>query len=347
MDFAYLVTTDLHSLPSTPIIMVDGTVPGWTPRAQDIHLDHHRPGGADVQIEEIPDGLKLAAGATFVTTQIDADACAAVAWLQLAAMELPHAQREAARLRLTCVAYDCDHLGLPAEPRYSPYRTFAAAAVAALKESGGVIATALNLPADRRAWTEAERTAHASESFRQGSVHLIEAALGHRPWPGESGEAAAYFERMQAMRQQVYRHCRLYRGCAVLDQRPLDDFIDARLLVEWAREQGAPECVTLTVRDGVRLPNGRLLPPTATPLYSYTLGRVPLHARGSPRYSDLGVWERLAAAESLWRHERGIALPATSWGGRNDVGGSGWRDPALSPPEAILDVVLTVLSERD
>lgn len=346
MDFAYLVTTDLLQLPQTPIVMLDGTVPGWAPRAQDIHLDHHRPGGADVQIAEIPDALTLAADATFVTTQIDADACAAAAWIQLQAMSLPLAQREAARLRLTCIAYDCDHLGLPADAQYEPYRSFAAAAVAALKESGGEIAAALGLPSDRRAWTEAERTAHASAAFRHGSVHLIQAALGLRQWPGENGEAAAYFERMEAMRQQVYRHCRLYRGCAVLDQRPLDDFIDARLLVEWARDNRAPECVTLTVRDGVRLPNASRLPPEASPLYSYTLGRVPLHAQGSPRYSDLGVWERLAAAETDWRRQRGWAAPATGWGGRNDVGGSGWRDPAVSPPEAVLDQVLAALHLR-
>lgn len=346
MDFAYLVTTDLSQLPKTLIVMVDGTVPGWSPRPQDIHLDHHRPGGADVQIAEIPDGLTLAADATFVTTQIDADACAAAAWIQLQAMSLPPAQRDAARMRLTCIAYDCDHLGLPADAHYAPYRSFAAAAVAALKESGGEIAAALRLPADRRVWTEAERTAHASAAFRQGSMHLIQAALGERPWPGENGEAAAYFERMEAMREQVYGQCRLYRGCAVLDQRVLDDYIDARLLVEWARENGAAECVTLTVRDGVRLPNVGLLPPEASPLYSYTLGRVPLHVRGSPRYGDLGVWERLAAAEAHWRSQRGWSPPATCWGGRNDVGGSGWRDPAVSPPEAVLDLVLAALGLR-
>lgn len=43
----YLVTTDHHHIPSDhQIVMVDGTVPDWTPRPQDLHWDHHRPGGA-------------------------------------------------------------------------------------------------------------------------------------------------------------------------------------------------------------------------------------------------------------------------------------------------------------
>lgn len=90
MHVAYLVSTDLFQRPNTPIVMVDGTLPGWSPRPQDIHLDHHQPGGADVQIAEIPEGLFPAADATFVATQIDADACAAAARIQLLTMSLRH-----------------------------------------------------------------------------------------------------------------------------------------------------------------------------------------------------------------------------------------------------------------
>lgn len=345
MSYAYLVTTDQRQLPTTPIIMVDGSVPGWTARPQDIHLDHHRPGGADVQIEEIPTGLSIADDATFVTTQMDADACAAAAWIQLDQMMVADEQRQAARWRLTCIAYDCDHLGLPEGAEHDAYRRFAAEAVAALKESGPAIASALHLPTDRRAWTEDQRTRYASESFRAGTDHLIQAALGQRPWPGECGEAASYFARIDASRPRVYQHCTLYRGCAVLDQRGLEDYVDARMLVDWARAHAASEGVTLTIRDGGRLPNGGSLPAGASPLYSYTLGRVPLHPRGSPRYSDRGVWECLAAVEFEQRRKAGLPMPVTCWGGRNDVGGSGWRDPATTPPNLVLDTVLTRLTE--
>ncbi len=51
----YLVTTNADRLPSDhQIIMVDGTVPDWEAKPGDLHWDHHRPGGADVQMDEIP-----------------------------------------------------------------------------------------------------------------------------------------------------------------------------------------------------------------------------------------------------------------------------------------------------
>lgn len=67
--------------------MVDGTVPDWEAKPGDLDWDHHRLGGADVQIEEIPAPNKQSLveetstnqSPCFVTTMVDVDACCAAA----------------------------------------------------------------------------------------------------------------------------------------------------------------------------------------------------------------------------------------------------------------------------
>ncbi len=84
----YLVTTEVSRIPTGyQIVMVDGTVPGWRRSPQDLHWDHHRPQGADIQIDEMPVPTKSLmedfAGQLppcIVTPQLDADACCAAAW---------------------------------------------------------------------------------------------------------------------------------------------------------------------------------------------------------------------------------------------------------------------------
>ena len=347
----YLVTTDKARIPSgSQIIMVDGTVPGWEPQEGDLHYDHHKPGGAPIQIAEIaeiPDRPKISDKVVFVTTQVDADAQASAAWIQILQLPLDGVAKSNIYRDFSAIAYDCDHLGLPADPMWDNFRSFAAKAVAALKEAGNAIADELDLPANRREWSEDQKVQFASVCFERGTQWLIDAALGKRTWPGAAGEADAYFDRMNSQREQVYANCHLYKGCAIFDQRSFNgQYVDPRLLVEWARENGATEPVTLTVRDGSRLPNG--FPEWTGDLYSYTLGSIPLHDKGSPKYSDRGVWESLGHIENQWRLEYGWAHgPETAWGGRNEVGGSGWRDPAASSPHQVIDCVLgTLLPEK-
>jgi hypothetical protein len=340
MSHRYLVTTLIGDLPSGPIAMVDGTVPGWVAGSADLHFDHHRPGGAEVQIAEIPESACLPTDVTFVTTLLDADASAAVAWLRLLQLDLPPAVLEQARIRLTAIAYDCDHLGLPEGVEHDPWRTFAAHAVAAMKEVGRNVHERIGLP-ERKHWTEAQRTEALSHSFRENVDWFVEAALNHRPWPGECGEANAYFHRQAALQPLVDARCWLYRGCMVFDQRGLTEYVDARLPVEWARRAKAPRTFTLTIRDGSGLPEATTLNwPDHLPRYSYTLGRIPLHADGSPKYSDCGVWEALSASEAATRVSLGISGPAAHWGGRNDVGGSSFRHPVVMRPEQVLDQVI-------
>ena len=78
----YLVTTSSKALEEKQsgcqVFMVDGSVPGWQPRELDYVFDHHRKGGADIQIDEIPPLEHLEINhdlsALIVTTQVDADA---------------------------------------------------------------------------------------------------------------------------------------------------------------------------------------------------------------------------------------------------------------------------------
>lgn len=133
---AYLVTTKAARLPSNhQIIMVDGTVPSWEAKLADLHWDHHRLDGADIQIDEIPlpqtrslvEECATSQPPCFVTTMVDADACCAAAWVQL--------PRQVLNLetisKLKAIAWDCDHLIVP--PQLSQYVEFAAKVGAALK----------------------------------------------------------------------------------------------------------------------------------------------------------------------------------------------------------------------
>lgn len=373
----YLVTTNKNRLPQGPIAMIDGTVPGFIARDCDIHFDHHRPDGDKVQLTEIPDHIRVSDDVTFTTTMVDADACAAAAWLQLLTMDLDQALMYEARASLIAIAYDCDHLGLPVGTHseategneWDAYREFARNAVATLKLEGGTVAKEMNLPSDRKAWTAEQKEVYASECFRRGSEWLVQAALGHSKWPGENGEAAQYWKNVEAMQPYVKFCSKLINGYAVLDQRSLSAYCDPRLLVEWARENNAAN-VTLTVRDRSLkinqikyyiwdgsprtmyvLPEGdedmpsnsKLLAELEIPAYNYTLGSVPLHEEGSPMFSDNGIWEALSKAEHAKRKEYGFPMPSTDWGGRNEVGGSSHNDAAILTPEEVLAVVDSVL----
>lgn len=320
-------------LPDRPIVMVDGTVPGWQPTERDLHFDHHRPGGALVQILEIPEHTLVPEGAVYVTTQVDADACAAAAYLHLLE-NAPEAAAEA-KDQLVAIAYDCDHLGLPAGKEWDRYREFARNAVASLKLQGDAVIKDFGLPLDRKGWDSELKAAYANECFRRGAQWLVNSALGYWDWPGTKGEAKAYWDRVEALRPYVERCAYLVGDYAVLDQRSLQQYCDPRLLVEWARQQPGHSNVTLTVRDRrLDLPDGRSIP-----AYSYTLGSVPLHEDGSPMFSDRGVWSALAAAERAKRAKYGYPEPSSDWGGRNEVGGSSWNDACVLEPKEVLEVV--------
>lgn len=343
--------------------MVDGTVPGWSPGPNDLHYDHHRPGGADVQIIEIPDTVRLPDDCTIVTTQVDADACAAAAWLILKTMQVDPALEYQAYCDLVAIAYDCDHLGLPIDSKWNPYREAARNAVAALKLNGDSVISEMGLPVNRWQWSADQKRSYASECFQRGTNALLQAALGKEPYPGARGEAAEYWVRVEALRPYVNACSKLINNCAVLDQRSLLQYCDPRLLVEWARTVDAGN-ITLTVRDRIlkfievdkesviknELPDYELqegeevVMELKIPAYAYTLGSVPLHRDGSPLFSDRGVWAALAATERQKREDYNYPMPSSDWDGRNAVGGSSWNDASILTPEEVLEVVQRVIA---
>jgi hypothetical protein len=342
MNYQFLVTTSAAAIPAgLTVVMVDGTVPGWEQKEGDFHFDHHRPGGADIQLQEIPSGIKIQDEAIFVTTMVDADACAAAAWVILLQGRSDPCLMYEAQANLSAIAYDCDHLGLPQASKWDPYRNFAKNAVAAMKEAGGEVVKELGLSSNRKEWTEQDKNKYTSECFKRGTEQLVNAALGG-DYPGENGEANAYFEKQELLRQRVYENCRVYRGCGVFDQTGFEGYVDPRLFVEWCREQKLENPITLTIRDGSKKPNAKLIMADDSLKKAYTLGSVPLHSKGSPKYSDKGVWTALDELEKKERDLLGVPYPETKWGGRNEVGGSGWNDPVLTSPNQLLDCVLDV-----
>jgi len=370
MGLNFLVTTHLSDVPTDrPIVMVDGTVPGWycSPKKGDFHFDHHRPGGEKIQIQEIAEHIRIPSDSTIVTTQLDADACVAAAWLILCKGSLtPKYQWDieyrdraiAVRDRLIAIAYDCDHLGLPLDSCWDKYRVFARNAVAAMKQGSEALASELGLPKKRSDWTDEQRKDFYSEGFRRGTEALVKAAMGEIPWPGEQGEANAYWEKFEEQRPFVHRRCKLIDGVAVFDGRGISEYVDPRHLIEWARSQ--PDCtsnITLTVRDRPLdffrteeelllwkegLEDSAFSWKITLPAYSYTLGSIPLHKNGSPRFADRNVFAALSEAEKQKRYLLNFPFPSSAWGGRNEVGGSSWNDAALITPEEVLKVVLNI-----
>lgn len=330
----YLVTTHADRLPSDhQIIMVDGTVPNWQPKPGDLHWDHHRPGGANVQIEEMPmpekDSLlaekSTAEAVCCVTTMVDADACCAAAWVQLP-REVLSPETIA---KLQAIAWDCDHLTVPDE--LQQYAQFAAKAVVALKNASTGIAAELGLPDERQQWTEDHWQAYSSESFRRGTEWLIEAAKGNQPYPGESGEADDYWQQIEADAQMLIEEKRIWfiktrRGeIAVCDQSSISHSLDPRSFylaiprLHEAKHPLRPEAITM--RD--HRTGGR----------QYTLGSIPLHPQQQQLDYTQGTFDRLSAAEQAKNPNSG------KWGGRRTVGGSPWNTPSQLTVEEIANLL--------
>jgi hypothetical protein len=362
----YLVTTRLEVLEKASagcqVFMVDGTVPGWKPGQEDYHFDHHRQGGADIQIDEMPtfnpnsnESFLWHKAIDFtdqpsleqiiVTTQLDADACVAAAWLQLTKKDLfsdeigiatAHQRKDQMIAKLRAIAYDCDHLGVPNS--LSQYADFAAQCVAAMKSDSDKLVEELGLSKDRKTWTIEQKESYASLAFQRGTEALIAACKGERKFPGECGEAKEYWEKVEANTQLLLDENRVtfYRDTLLINYKGLQgQYIDPRCAIKaynWLKENHGHDCAT-----PITLAQREVFIDNEFKGFSYTIGCIPLH----PKLADLdytqGTFEALTVAE------RKINPSADGWGGRKTVGGSGWNTPSQLTPEQVIDIVLASL----
>jgi hypothetical protein len=330
----FLVTTKLDRVPTdTPIAMIDGTVPGWQPRLGDYHYDHHRPGGAKVQIREIPEHEKFSEG-TVVTTQVDADACVAAAYLLLSEKPRGEIYR-----KLEAIAFDCDYLGVPGE--LADLADFAAQAVAALKCQGEGIVKELGLPKNQDEWTDLDREAYYSASFRQGTWWIMEACQRKRKFPGEDGEAAEYWKQVQTDIEMILTENRItfVNRIGVVDLREMSRYVDPRAINRAILIANTGEITDISPITLV----GRLRKDKKGT--AYTLGSLYEHPGADKLdFSSWKIWEILSDAERQLNPDFG------GWGGRATVGGSSWNDPSLLEPSEVIESVLhrlSIVRDRD
>lgn len=362
MDYQFLVTTDVHEVNKITgqVIMVDGTVPGWVPRADDLHFDHHRENGADTQIQEIAKlKYNIADDATFVTTQVDADACVAVAWL-IGLDNYPELLDKYEN-RLLAIAYDCDHLVVP--PYLSDYSDFATKVVAAMKSNSNVYIEALDLSADRKTWSKEDKQKFGSLCFENGVIDLCNAINGNRLFPGENGEADSYIEKLNENIKiwETNGNIHKYREVLIFDCTQVNGYLDPRVTLRAAQNIGLVGDEPFTVTQRKIVNDGEFVG------YSYTIGIVPLHKNiDKVNYVSNKVFEALTLAELKQNHyhfktsvdnanlkngwsdddieqqAEWLCSPAIKlgWGGRKTVGGSSWNTPSKLSPQTIIDVIL-------
>ncbi len=336
--YNFLVTTKLDRLSSEfsgrQVVMIDGTVPGWFPLQGgelykgDLHFDHHRFGGPDIQLDDLI-GVDFKRGidtnTMFVTTQVDADACVAAAYIVLSG-EGDAPEGETLR-KLRAIAYDCDHLTVPES--LSDLADFAAQAVAAMKANGDEVINLLGLPRDRKSWSSEQKEVFASECFKEGTQHLIDACRGYNSYPGEQGEAKAYWENVERLTQKIIDEdrIRIYKGCAIFNASAINEYVDPRCWIRALKTLDiSPEHpVTVTKRDVVVKGEYKGI--------SYTLGTIPLHSHQKDWDYTKGIFDALTEAESDVGNE-------SKWGGRATVGGSGWNQVSVLSPTEVINVCL-------
>lgn len=298
--------------------------------------------------------------ACFVTTQVDADACVAAAWI--IGLKLDREKTIQEKRKLQAIAFDCDHLVVPQE--LNEYSEFATKAVAALKSNSDKLIQILNLPTNRKEWTKENKEFYASKAFEQGVIHLSKATLGYLLYPGEHGEANNYIEKLNENIKiwETSANILKYRDVLIFDCTRVEGYLDPRVTLRAAQNVGVigEEPFTVTQRKIVK--NNEFVG------YSYTIGVVPLHKNiEQVDYVGKYVFEELTYAElrhsfnhfdnsiiaanlidewELLREtseaEYWLCSPKVKlgWGGRKTVGGSSWNTPSKLSPQKVIDVIL-------
>lgn len=347
----FIATTRLESIKKYQeqcyqIIMIDGTVPGWEPRQGDLHFDHHRSGGHPIQITEIPQdiGNKLKFPICFVTTQVDADAIVAAAFILLSyynyvyksTKEYPCEPNIPYYDRLQAIAWDCDHLYVPEHLLENESNKEIAAQIGmAMKVKSDYAAVNLGLPQNRKEWSIEQKEFHAAESFQTNVWSLFEACIkpGY-PFPGENGEAAEYLENLGKLAKLFKHENRIKmignKGYVVDTTGMGGNYIDPRspLRVIKDIEDESTFPVVITQREVWQ--NNNIIG------HKYTLAIIPWR---ESQFEHIDFCDRLWDELSKKEVEKGGSPEINKWGGRKTIGGSGWNAVSFLSPEEVLQVV--------
>jgi hypothetical protein len=304
------------------LIGVDGTVPG----AQNLYdelYDHHRTGGADIQLDEMDGyhGLDSdSLGGNFsdiavVTTSVDADAIVAAYRLTYEYTQLNQGQD-----LLRSIAYDCDHLAVPES--LSEYADKAAQVVAALKEEANLLAKKLNMPDDRRQWTIEDKEKFGSLAFEQGVNLIFELLSGE--WDYRL-PANKYWQEVEKITQQIKKENRIrkYRNHLIFDGRGISGYIDPRCFYRNLTSEDSEKVNPIAVFVFDHSLGGQ----------KYTIGVIPLHKDRCCVDLTKTVFSALNEAEKQINPE------SQDWGGRATVGGSPFNNPSLLTPEQVIDMI--------
>lgn len=319
----YIVTTRKEILENLRqegyyIIGVDGTVPDAVELYDELY-DHHRTGGAEIQILELDDFQKPEADKiAIITTMLDADAVCSAYYVtkKICGVE-PQNKRW-----LEAVSYDCDHLGVP--EKYSDLADDAAMCVAAMKETSNQLISELGLNPDRRSWSIENKEKYASTGFQLGVANLDNPDWNYREI------AKPYWQKVRKNTQMIIDQKRItaINFGFLFNQQGIKDYIDPRCWIKATQQMGidSPDrFLTLTAREVFIKNEYKGL--------SYTLGSVPLHPKLESWDYTQGVFQALTEAE------REIDPNADGWGGRKTVGGSGWNTTSNLSPEEVFDIV--------
>lgn len=331
------------------LIGIDGTVPKGGSDLYDELYDHHHPGGALCQIEDmygydfyVPnlDWSRVC----YVTTMIDADAICASIYRYMSSMQIPYMWREDEEQILRAISYDCDHLLCPAHLESESFTAKdASMVVAALKEESNKLVNQFNLNPNRREWSVEDKEVFASAAFEQG-FNLVAKFLSKGTWDYKS-IAAPYWDKVETHVAMIIKEQRVeeYNNCLIFNASGLGgEYIDPRawLLASKKMNFVPSEAVTLTCRDVYS--NNEYIG------MSYTLGSVPLHPKQKKLDYTVRVYKELTHAESIIQAKldeepEGYIDPKNPWGGRSGVGGSGWNEVSNLNPHQVIDIVLANL----
>lgn len=341
MEIKFCVTTRkevLENLKSEGyyLVGIDGTVPNGAELYDELY-DHHRPNGAEIQMDEIDDhnlrgGIKKRLAKVeklaFITTMVDADAQVATFYFltRLNGIDVTDSFNF-----LRAISYDCDHLAVPLHYQ-ERYEKKASMVVAALKEVSNDLIQKLGLSSNRREWSIEDKELFASKAFELGVMVIIPSLL-NGIWDYES-LAKSYWEQVEKNTEMLISEGRIseYMGVAIFDSKSLGGtYIDPRC---WYR---ALDVLGLDCYTGIALTQREVIVENQFQGYSYTIGKIPLSKFDGDFTQGL--------FSSLTEEERKINPNCDGWGGRATVGGSGFNSPSNLSPDQIITIIWQWLEE--